>query len=147
MSKQRKYQECHKCQYNGQGNNACLSCAGNDDYTATTHCVSVEALQGTQEEPRAKANETYFNDTIEPTENDTKAIASFAVSLLQLSPEEYAVVAKMLFTPCPNWSKIAKDVGLSRDQLYRRVNSAIKKVPSLSKAIIPPHKRHKSRTN
>ena len=141
MSRTKKYKECHKCIYNGKANIACLSCASNDnDYTSSFHSVSVEALQGTAEEPRAQESKGYFDDTEDTQASETKAIASFAVSLLRLDRDEYQVVSRLIYSPCRNIAALAKNLGISRQQLYRRIDSACTKIPELSR-ILSPQKR------
>lgn len=139
--------ECHKCEFNGKANDACLTCVGASEhaYNKGRSHVCIDNITGTDYEPRTfdicisdskKDNTTSELNNDGAGESNRSVIHDVLHRFLTLTPRQLLVVgmkyqALRTENGRPNFRDIGKELGITKQASRKLFLTAIDDFPEL----------------
>lgn len=138
--------ECHKCEFNGKGDEKCIECVQSQPNPSLSNhgkvFVGYEELVGTQYEPRCE--DTFFEDDTTSILDDEQArlLTEFLRKILYLKPKELTSLCEVWQGCSDNmtFAQIACKLNISKQDLKYHMGNLFVKIPVL-KAVFPKVKQ------
>jgi len=118
--------DCHKCKYNGQRNTRCIGCPGSSQ-NPNNHGQRIVSLETMP--PKEIARLKYC-----PPEPESP-MAEFMRTWLRLPSKTRDLVSLAIIERPKSCAEMARQVGVSRQYVHRKLLETAKSFPALSSAL------------